>query len=174
MKTVKLTENGSGKIRIFDVTSNGRAQREYTGSEMIGNLAEPAELYAEVSRQSVANRVCADISQEVPLEEMNAGDGTKIVNLFHYSKDPVRTHGVPCKFVLREVSIHLKTADEADSDPQGEPFSETKKRIQERLGVPEKEFARFKFSLVTAHIFKQPSIVEEGVFESYDSFAADR
>lgn len=56
---------------------------------MIGNLAEPAELYAE----------------EVPQEELNAGDNTRIVNVFHYSKEPSRTHGVPCKFVLHEVSI---------------------------------------------------------------------
>lgn len=129
IKNVKLTENGSGRIRIFEITLNGRAQREYTGSEMIGNLNEPAELYAE----------------EVPVEEVSAGEGTKVVNLFHYAKDPARTHGVPCKFVLRE----------------GELFSETKKRIQERIGVPEKEFARFKFSLVTSHVFKQPSMVEE-------------
>lgn len=47
LKAVKLSENGSGKIRIFD-TTGGRQQREYTGSEMIGNLAEPAELHAEV------------------------------------------------------------------------------------------------------------------------------
>lgn len=55
---------------------------------MIGNLTEPAELFAE----------------EVPQEELSAGDGTRIVNVFHYSKEPSRTHGVPCKFVLHEVS----------------------------------------------------------------------
>lgn len=42
--------------------------------------------------------------QEIPLEEINADDNAKIVNLFHYAKDPSRPHGVPCKFVLREVS----------------------------------------------------------------------
>ena len=56
---------------------------------MIGNLAEPAELYAE----------------EIPMEELNAGEGTKVVNLFHYAKDPSRIHGIPCKFVLAEVSF---------------------------------------------------------------------
>jgi ubiquitin carboxyl-terminal hydrolase 7 len=132
LKAVKLSEGGSGRIRIFDISSNGRQQREYTSSEMIGNLTDPAELYAE----------------EVPQEEIDAqaNEKSKIVNLFHYHKDPSRTHGVPCKFVLVE----------------GEEFSETKKRIQQRLGVPDKEFARFRFSLVTSHIYKQPSVVEEG------------
>jgi ubiquitin carboxyl-terminal hydrolase 7 len=86
--------------------------------------------------------------QEIPIEELEAADrdNAKIVNLFHYAKDPQRTHGVPCKFVLYE----------------GEPFSETKKRIQLRIGASEKDFSRFKFSLVTATIFKQPTPVEEG------------
>lgn len=88
LKLVKLEPNGSGKIRIFDVSPSGRSPREHTGSEMIGNLPESAELYAE----------------EIPVEELQAGEGTKIVNVFHYSRDPSRTHGVPCKFVLHEVS----------------------------------------------------------------------
>jgi len=48
------------------------------------------------------------------------------------------------------------------TDKQGEPFSETKTRIQERLGIADKEFSRFKFNLVTSYIYKQPSAVEEG------------
>jgi ubiquitin carboxyl-terminal hydrolase 7 len=35
-------------------------------------------------------------------------------------------------------------------------------RIQERLGVPEKDFAKFKFSLVSTVLFKQPSAIEDG------------
>lgn len=38
------------------------------------------------------------------MEEIDAPESSKIVNLFHYAKDPSRTHGVPCKFVLLEVS----------------------------------------------------------------------
>jgi hypothetical protein len=56
---------------------------------MIGNLSDPAELYAE----------------EVPAEELNAGENARVVNLFHYHKDVAKAHGVPCKFVVLEVSI---------------------------------------------------------------------
>ncbi len=49
LSDVKLQPGGSGKIRIFDISSSGRSQREYTSSEMIGNLTDPAELFAEVS-----------------------------------------------------------------------------------------------------------------------------
>ena len=48
LKLVKLQPGGSGRIRIFDIHHNGRMQKELTSSEMIGNLQEPAELYAEV------------------------------------------------------------------------------------------------------------------------------
>jgi len=128
-KSVKLPVDGRGRIRIFDIALNGRTQHELTGSEMIGNLQDPAELFAE----------------EVPTEELNAPDDAKIVNMFHYAKEPSRTHGVPCRFVLYR--------DEA--------FSDTKKRIQKRIGASDKDFSRFKFSLVSTSLFKQPSIVEE-------------
>lgn len=90
--------------------------------------------------------VIAD-SQEIPVEELEAADrdNAKIVNLFHYAKDPQRTHGVPCKFVLYE----------------GEIFEETRKRIQQRIGANDKDFARFKFSLVTATVYKQPTSIED-------------
>ena len=90
-KSVKIAPGGSGKIRIFDITPSGRAQREYTSSEMIGNLQDPAELWAE----------------EIPLEEINAPENSKVVNMFHYARDISRPHGVPCRFVLVEVSETL-------------------------------------------------------------------
>lgn len=129
LKTVKLQPGGSGKIRIFGISNNGRSQREYTGAELIGNLPDPAQLYAE----------------EIPVDELNAADNTRIVNLFHYSRDPSKHHGVPCKFVIIE----------------GERFEDTKKRIQERIGVSDKDFSKFKFSLVQSTVYKQPSVVED-------------
>ena len=47
-KQVTLTPGGTGKIRIFEISKDGRTQREFTGSEMIGNIPDPVELYAEV------------------------------------------------------------------------------------------------------------------------------
>lgn len=47
-KLVTLTPNGSHKIRIFEVSKDGKMQKEFTGSEMIGNIPDPVELFAEV------------------------------------------------------------------------------------------------------------------------------
>jgi len=128
-RAVKLQPGGTGKIRFFDITQNGRSQREYTASEIIGHLADPAELYAE----------------EIPAEELNLPEASRVINLFHYSRDPAEAHGVPCKFVWYE----------------GEAFADTKKRIQERIGASDKDFAKFKFALVSSTVYKQPSPVDD-------------
>lgn len=47
-KLVTMAPGGTGKIRIFEISKDGKTQKEFTNSEMIGNIPEPAELYAEV------------------------------------------------------------------------------------------------------------------------------
>jgi hypothetical protein len=46
---VTLPPGGTGKIRVFEISKDGKMQKEFTGSEMIGNIPDPVELYAEVS-----------------------------------------------------------------------------------------------------------------------------
>ncbi|TDL15584.1 cysteine proteinase [Rickenella mellea] len=60
-KRVALTPGGTGKIRVFEVSRDGKNQKEFAGSEMIGNIHDPVELYAE----------------EVPTEEIEADDAVK-------------------------------------------------------------------------------------------------
>jgi ubiquitin carboxyl-terminal hydrolase 7 len=128
-RSVTLSPEGSKKIRIFEVVSNGRQQREFHGTEMIGNINELTDLFGE----------------EVALDELNAREEDKIINVFHFSKDANRTHGVPFKFVVRA----------------GEAFKDAKKRMQARLAVPEKDFSKFKFALVQSSTYKQPSYLED-------------
>jgi ubiquitin carboxyl-terminal hydrolase 7 len=47
-KQVQLSPGGTGKIRVFEVSKDGKTQKEFTGSEMIGNIPDPVELFAEV------------------------------------------------------------------------------------------------------------------------------
>ena len=48
-KQVTLSPGGTNKIRLFEVSKDGKTQKEFTGSEMIGNIPDPVELYAEAS-----------------------------------------------------------------------------------------------------------------------------
>lgn len=43
------------------------------------------------------------IIQEIPREEAEADDSDKVIGVFHFSKELVRTHGVPFKFVVKRV-----------------------------------------------------------------------
>jgi ubiquitin carboxyl-terminal hydrolase 7 len=45
---------------------------------------------------------------------------------------------------------------------QGEKFVDTKKRLQARLGVSDKEIAKYRFALIQVSTFKQPSYIEDG------------
>ncbi|KAK7693367.1 hypothetical protein QCA50_002935 [Cerrena zonata] len=128
-KQVKLLPGGTAKIRVFEVSKDGKQQKEFTGSEMIGNLPEFVDLYAE----------------EIPREELEADDADKVISVFHFSREVSRTHGVPFRFVVKP----------------NEKFSETKKRLQARIGVTDKEFTKYRFALIQAATFKQPSYIED-------------
>lgn len=84
-KEVTLTPDGTQRIRIFEVTPSMKQQRELHGVEMIGNISESADLFAE----------------EISAEELSATDDDKVIHVFHFSKDVHRTHGVPFKFVIK-------------------------------------------------------------------------
>lgn len=53
-KQVKPTLGSTARIRVFEVSKDGKTQKEFTGTEMIGNIPDPVELYAEV-RQAQAS-----------------------------------------------------------------------------------------------------------------------
>ena len=77
------------------------------------------------------------------MEELEAYD---FVDVFHFTKVPWRTHGVPFRFVVL---------------PDGE-FSDTKKRLQKRLGIPNGEMVKYRFAIVQMAPWKQPIYLEDG------------
>ena len=45
---VTLSSGGTRRIRIFEISKDGKTQKEFIGSEMIGDIPDPVDLYAEV------------------------------------------------------------------------------------------------------------------------------
>ncbi|GAA5865830.1 hypothetical protein JCM8547_005726 [Rhodosporidiobolus lusitaniae] len=127
-KQVKLLPEGSGQIRIFEISS-GKAQKVFSGSEVVREVPDAMELFAE----------------EVSQEEANAEDGERVVQVYHFSKDPNRTHGIPFRFVLRP----------------GEKFADTKKRLQARTGTSDKDLAKMKFAIIQPTIYVKPATIED-------------
>ncbi|KAK4048743.1 ubiquitin-specific protease ubp15 [Microbotryomycetes sp. JL221] len=127
-KEVKLSSNGSGQIRLFEIV-RGCVQRVLSGTDLVRDIPDSTELFAE----------------EVPLEELQAEDGQRIVPVFHYSRDPTRAHGIPFKFVLLP----------------GERFADTKKRLQARTGTSDKDLAKMKFSMIQNSQYSKPSPLKD-------------
>ncbi|CAG8707539.1 7798_t:CDS:2, partial [Racocetra fulgida] len=71
-------------------------------------------------------------AEEIPQEELELYVDDKIIQVFHFTKETLCAHGIPFKFVLK--------ADE--------PFSQTKLRLQLRLGMNEKDFSKVKIAVV--------------------------
>jgi ubiquitin carboxyl-terminal hydrolase 7 len=76
--------------------------------------------------------------QIVPDEEIRLQEGSldgKLVEVFHFSKEPFRSHGTP--FLFRLVP--------------GEVWSATKERLCQSMGMPRKDFDRIKIALCPRH-----------------------
>ena len=56
--------------------------------------------------------------------------------MYHFNRDPLRPHGIPFYFVLKA----------------GETFSSTKTRLQNRIGMSDKDFQKVKIVLVSKNL----------------------
>ncbi|KAJ3080058.1 hypothetical protein HK102_003345, partial [Quaeritorhiza haematococci] len=89
-------------------------------------------VYAEDASVSTIAEHTTLYMEEIPTEEVQMTETDKIVPVFHFTKEPNRVHSAPFTFVLHH----------------GEMFSETKKRLQARLGMNDKDFGKVKFAWV--------------------------
>ncbi|KAI9259633.1 hypothetical protein BDA99DRAFT_513772 [Phascolomyces articulosus] len=114
--------SANGTRRVRVVEAIGnRFHREFLGTDALVALSE--------------NPTAQLYVEEIPQEELEMGDDDIFVPVFHYQRDTSRTHSVPFKFLVRK----------------DEPFSETKKRLQARTGLGDKEWSKVKFSIVTTY-----------------------
>ena len=71
---------------------------------------------------------------------------------------------MPFKFVVKPVSYSLieKVLCLSDTFAQNEKFADTKKRLQARVNVSDKDWGKYRFALIQVATFKQPSYIEDG------------
>ena len=77
---------------------------------------------------------------------MNLGEGCKVISCFHFNKEPSRSHGIPFQFVVKH----------------GETLGQAKGRLQERLGIPEKDFSKIKFWFIPTASYGKQRQIEDG------------
>ncbi|GBB88570.1 hypothetical protein RclHR1_01510021 [Rhizophagus clarus] len=116
------------RIRLFAVHYN-KIQKEYTGTEPIERIPEHVSLYAE----------------ETPQDEIHAEQNDRTIQVYHFTKDPIRVHGIPFKFVIKN----------------GETLADTKVRLRHRLGMSEKDFSKVKIAIVHGTPYAKPEYLED-------------
>ncbi|KAI9491534.1 hypothetical protein BDB00DRAFT_874264 [Zychaea mexicana] len=132
------SDSGTRQARIFQALNN-KFHREFVDSDPITAISDSqiARLYAE----------------EVPQEELEMYDGEEgqpfYLPVFHYQRDLQRTHSVPFQLLLKK----------------DEEFSETKKRLQLRTGMNDKDWSKVKFSMVSARSSKP---IQEDAIKLWD------
>ncbi|CAO3702673.1 unnamed protein product [Rhizopus stolonifer] len=82
--------------------------------------------------QVVTREVYAECISE---EELQKGDEDFYINVFHYSHDARRAHSIPFKFLVIKDEL----------------FEDSKKRLQKKTGLEDKEWKKVKFGLVTKY-----------------------
>ncbi|KAK8110930.1 ubiquitin carboxyl-terminal hydrolase [Apiospora kogelbergensis] len=148
-KNVKVTwlSEGISKDDTFDVLVNKQGHVE----DLIQAFAKKAQIkdeqdggrirVYEIHNHNIHRELSANypvlsindytevIAERIPDDELEA-DERDFVKVVHFQNDPSRMHGIPFKFLLKE----------------GEPFSETKKRLEKRTGIKGKAFEKIKFA----------------------------
>ncbi|KAI9256173.1 hypothetical protein BY458DRAFT_519583 [Sporodiniella umbellata] len=100
------------------------------------------------------------MAEEVPNDERNTSERDIFTDVFHFQRITNHTHSVPFKFILKE----------------GESLEDTKKRLQLRTGLDDKEWSKVKINIVSSN--EQEVILvgdsQETLFESRSYQEGDR
>lgn len=86
-RKANLSDEAVSALRIYE-TQQCKVVKELDHNAALTNIPDYANLYAEL----------------IPEEEIHAGDEDRAIYAFHFDKEPMKTHGVPFKFVVKPVS----------------------------------------------------------------------
>jgi len=89
------------------------------------------------------------VAERIPAEDLDA-PLSEFVTAFHYHNEPSKSHGIPFKFRIKE----------------GEKFSDSKKRLEKRMGIKGKNFEKIKFSVVKRSSYSKPHYLQDGTINS--------
>ncbi|CDH50856.1 cysteine proteinase [Lichtheimia corymbifera JMRC:FSU:9682] len=126
----KLDSKYSEHVRVYEAV-DGKITTIFSRDQPIGNPGEKMGSVLYV--------------EQIPQEELEMNiEVDRLVQVVNYHKEPTRFHGVPFLFVVKK----------------DESFSDTKKRLQQRLGVGDKQWQKVKCTIVKT---SNPTIDPEAV-----------
>ncbi|XP_018913775.1 ubiquitin carboxyl-terminal hydrolase 7 isoform X2 [Bemisia tabaci] len=110
--------------------------------EIVTNRIQPGPPEDTPIENLVMNQAKNYRIEEILREELNLAEDEMLIPVAHFCKDVFSVFGIP---------FFLKVK-------QGESFSRIKDRLIKKLGIPEKEFEKFKFMIVSQGI---PECIED-------------
>jgi len=127
-KRLELPEEVASQIRFYEVHGH-KVYKTLPPTHAVASLNEFMTIYAE--------RIPEEELELTKEDAATAGStgtpsGDRLINCFHFEKEPSKGHGVPFVFLLKE----------------GEIFKETKERLSKRTGIKGKNFEKVRFALI--------------------------
>ncbi|KAK9254267.1 hypothetical protein V1507DRAFT_441983 [Lipomyces tetrasporus] len=123
-----LSDEVASRVRFFGVHMN-KLHRLYPEDYSVLSIIDSTQLYAE----------------EMTEDDLNKKDDDRYIEVYHFQKEPIRSHGIPFYFLLKP----------------GEKFADTKVRLRERTGFKDKQFEKIKFALVQRTQYSKPLYLED-------------
>lgn len=146
---IKLSAENISKLHFW-ASSNHLFLQEVTLATPVAEVVKHQTLYAQVLTDEELKwvRDGSDVKKGI------------VIKVYQFHKDPTSTHGVPFQFLLKA----------------GEPFRETKVRLQKKLGMFDKLFERIKFAIVDVQHYDEcqgSPYVDDDDEVLYEQFVSD-
>ncbi|KAI9493559.1 hypothetical protein BDB00DRAFT_883062 [Zychaea mexicana] len=124
----QLEDVSSDQIRVFGVASG-----------KITLIAHQNQTVAELGF-TPKSTIYAEV---IPDDEASMDpEADRLIEVVSYHKDPSRLHGIPFLFVAKKDEL----------------FADTKKRLQQRLGIGDKEWQKVKCTIIRQHRSSNPEV----------------
>lgn len=85
-KKTDIKDEAIREMRLFEAHS-GKIYKELRDDYNVASINEYSTIYAE----------------QIPAEELNLEGDDRVINAFNFDREPNRTHGIPFKFVVKQV-----------------------------------------------------------------------
>ncbi|KAI7906203.1 uncharacterized protein BX663DRAFT_499233 [Cokeromyces recurvatus] len=114
----KMDIKDPNQIRLYEAV-NGKVTKEFSLDQTVDNVG--------CEKSSIV------YAEPIPKDELDMDlDSDRLIQVVHYHKHPTDFHSIPFRFVAIK----------------GEPFEETKKRLQKRTGLGDLDWKKVKFTIL--------------------------
>ncbi|KAI6216025.1 hypothetical protein M3Y94_00454800 [Aphelenchoides besseyi] len=127
----EFSQNGTKKLRVVQVSNTPSQSRVSHVLDDDLPIAKLAERTITHSLAPIASPATLRV-EEVPTDQLSLSENEMLLPVSHYEKEPSKMFGVP--FLIKVINE--------------EPVADVKARVKEVLEVSDREFEKFKFSII--------------------------